>query len=214
MTQTDDGGGTGVSGQPVAALDLQIEKLMERFRRHAYRPIVADEDVIRASVLVPLYRLGSELHVVMTKRTTLVSRQQGHISFPGGGRERADGNLLETALRESHEEIGLEPAHVDVLGRIDDFSTRNGEMFVAGFIGLIDPRVSPYPWQPEAREVAEILEVPIRHLLDPRNTIVAPPRPLNGRLWPDETFLFRGHRVFGATARALRNVLDIAFTDS
>ena len=55
--------------------------------------------------------------------------------------------------------------------------------------------------------------MPVRHLLDPANVIVAEPRELNGRLWPNEIFLFRGHRTFGATARALRHVLDIAFAE-
>jgi hypothetical protein len=53
----------------------------------------------------------------------------------------------------------------------------------------------------------------VHHLLDPQNLIVGEPRPLNGRLWPNETFLFRGHRTFGATARALRHVLNIAFAE-
>ena len=140
-----------------------------------------------------------------------MSMQQGHIAFPGGRREPGDQDLLATALRESFEEIGLDPRQVEIFGRIDDFSTRDGEILIAGFVGLIDPAASPYPWRPAEREVAEILEVPVRHLLDPVNVTVAEPRELNGRLWPDETFLFRGHRVFGATARALRNVLSIAF---
>ena len=78
-------------------------------------------------------------------------------------------------------------------------------------VGLIDPLASPYPWRAAETEVAEILEVPVRHLLDPLNRTVAEPRQVNGRLWPNEAFLFREHRVFGATARALRNLLDIAF---
>jgi len=188
-----------------------IDSVRDRIRRHSYRPITANEKDIGAAVLIPLYQLGGELHIVLTKRTTLVSKQQGHISFPGGRRESGDQDLLATALRESSEEIGLDPRHVEIFGRIDDFSTRDGETLIAGFVGLIDPAASPYPWHPAEREVAEILEVPVRHLLDPGNLIVGEPRELNGRLWPDETFLFRGHRTFGATARALRHLLNIAF---
>ena len=188
-----------------------IDSVRDRIRRHSYRPITANEKDIGAAVLIPLYQLGGELHIVLTKRTTLVSKQQGHISFPGGRRESGDQDLLATALRESSEEIGLDPRHVEIFGRIDDFSTRDGETLIAGFVGLIDPAASPYPWHPAEREVAEILEVPVRHLLDPGNLIVGEPRELDGRLWPDETFLFRGHRTFGATARALRHLLNIAF---
>jgi 8-oxo-dGTP pyrophosphatase MutT (NUDIX family) len=197
-------------GMCAAAASLEsIERLRSRFRQHRYRPI-ADEAAIRHAVLVPFYLLGDELHIVLTKRTTLVSMQQGHIAFPGGGREPGDADLLATALRESQEEVGLDPGDVEVFGRIDDFWTRQGTMFVAGYAGLIDPAASPYHWQPQAREVAAILEVPVRHLLDARNVIVAEPRSMHGRVWPNETFLFGEHRVFGATARTLRHVLEIA----
>lgn len=190
---------------------ISVENLRDRFSRYSYQPITPDEANIGAAVLVPLYQLADELHVVLTKRTMLMSMQQGHVSFPGGRRESGDRDLLATALRESFEEVGLDPRHVEIFGRIDDFSTRDGKILIAGFIGLIDPAVSPYSWRPAEREVAEILEVPLAHLLDARNVEVGAPRMLNGRLWPDETFLFRGHRVFGATARALRHVLNIAF---
>lgn len=196
-----------------SARRFSIDRVRERLRQHKYQPITDDESEIGAAVLVPLYLLGDELYVILTKRTDTMSRQKGHISFPGGRREAGDESLAATALRESHEEIGLDPARVEIIGRIDDFSTRDGAILIAGFVGLIDPAACPYKWIPQAREVAELLEVPIRHLLDPRNVEMNPPRELNGRLWPDEVFLFRGHRTFGATARSLRNLLDIAFKE-
>ena len=191
---------------------VSIDTVRERIRRHRYVPIVPDEKDISAAVLVPLYPVGGELHVIFTKRTMHMSMQKGHVSFPGGRREPGDPDLVATALRESHEEIGLDPQHVEVLGRIDDFSTRDGKIFIAGFVGYIQPTACPYGWCPAEREVAEILEVPVSHLLDPANVDVQPPRELNGRMWPNETFVFRGHRIFGATARAMRHVLEIAFT--
>jgi 8-oxo-dGTP pyrophosphatase MutT (NUDIX family) len=201
----------GNSPEAASTGRLSVDNIRDRVRGHSYRPIAADDSAITHAVLVPLYQLASELHVILTKRTTLVTMQRGHISFPGGRREREDQDLLATARRESFEEIGLDPGQVEIFGRIDDFSTRDGQILIAGFVGLIDPLASPYPWRPAETEVAAILEVPMRHLLDPLNVTVAEPRPLNGRLWPNETFLFREHRVFGATARALRNLLDIVF---
>jgi len=203
---------SGKRGNRASGANIAIGHVRERIRSHRYRPIAANDTEIPFSVLIPLYLLDDEIHVVLTKRTTLMRRNQGHVSFPGGRREGDDPDLLATALRESEEEIGLDPGRVEIFGRVDDFSTRDGELFVAGFVGLIDPAATPYPWRPAETEVAEILEVPVRHLFDPANVEVAAPRPLNGRLWPNETFLFRGHRIFGATARALRHVLDIAFT--
>lgn len=193
---------------------FSVETVTERLRRYRYRPITADDSDISAAVLIPLYQFGGELHVILTKRTMLMSMQQGHISFPGGRRECGDEDLLATALRESFEEIGLDPRWVKILGRVDDFSTRDGQILIAGFVGLIDAAASPYSWLAAEKEVAEILEVPLRHLLDPLNWTVAEPRQLNGRLWPNETFHFGQHRVFGATARALRNMLNIAFSEA
>ena len=193
-----------------AAERLSIDSIRDRLKGYRYRPIVADEAALGHAVLAPLYLLDGKLCIILTKRTTTVSMQQGHISFPGGRREHEDRDLLATALRESFEEIGLDPRQVEIFGRIDDFSTRDGEILISGFVGLIDPLASPYPWLPAQTEVAEILEVPLAHLLDPANVTTAEPRQLNGRWWPNEVFHFHGHRVFGATARALRNLLDIA----
>jgi 8-oxo-dGTP pyrophosphatase MutT (NUDIX family) len=187
-----------------------LDALRGRFAGYAYVPIVEQESKLTHAVLVPFYLREGELHIVLTKRTDLVSTQQGHIAFPGGRREPDDPDLRTTALRESWEEIGLEPADVEVFGRLDDFWTHGGKTFVAGFVGLIDPQRSPYPWRPQQSEVAEMLEVPVRHLLEPRNVEVAQPREVIGRMWPNETFVFRGHRIFGATARTLRHVLNIA----
>lgn len=199
------------AAQVLAHPDAAIERIRARIGRHEYRSLTPDETAVTHAVLVPFYLLAGELHIVLTKRTELVSMQQGHIAFPGGRREPEDADLLAAALRESDEEIGLAARDVELFGRLDDFWTRGGEMFVAGFAGLIDPSASPYSWRPQAREVAEILEVPVRHFLDPRNVEVAQPRQVLGRTWPNETFVYRGHRVFGATARTLRHVLELAF---
>ncbi|OGA46284.1 MAG: hypothetical protein A3G24_15630 [Betaproteobacteria bacterium RIFCSPLOWO2_12_FULL_62_13] len=213
MTLDETMGNAGNFRGGASPAPLSIDSVRDRVRGYSYRPTAADDGALSAAVLVPLYQLGSELHVILTKRTMLVTMQQGHISFPGGGREPGDQDLLATALREGFEEIGLDPRRVEIFGRIDDFWTRNGQILVAGFVGLIDPLASPYPWRPAETEVAEILEVPVRHFLDPLNLTVAEPRQVNGRLSPNETFLFREHRVFGATARALRNLLNIAFAE-
>src|SRR3970282_370372 len=82
-----------------------IDTIRHRIRGHRYRPIAADDGALTHAVLVPLSQLGRELHVILTKRTTRVTMQQGHISFPGGGRERRDRDLLGTAQRESFAQI-------------------------------------------------------------------------------------------------------------
>jgi 8-oxo-dGTP pyrophosphatase MutT (NUDIX family) len=187
-----------------------IEEIRSRLAAYTPRDL-AVEDHPRAAVLIPLYRHRGELHVVLTKRTDRVEHHKGEISFPGGARDPADIDLVATALRESDEEIGLESKHVEVIGRVDDFITIS-RFHVTAYVGALDPDVSPYPWRPQAREVAEILEVPLLHLLDAAN-LVRDARLINGRVAAMESFQFGEHLVWGATARMLRNFLDVAVAE-
>ena len=161
----------------------------------------------RAAVLVPLYEAGGELHVILTKRTDKLGHHKGEISFPGGGVDATDSDLTFTALRESREEIGLLSDHVRIVGQLDDTVTRSG-FHIAAIVGVIDPRYSPYTWLPQPFEVAEVLEVPLSHLADPANAIEVP-RSLDGNIVLSEGFLYRDHTIWGATARILRNFLDV-----
>lgn len=161
-----------------------------------------------AAVLIPLYQHRGELHVVLTKRTDKVEHHKGEISFPGGAMDPTDSDLVFTALRESYEEIGLLPEHVQTIGRVDDIVTVS-RFHVSAFIGHIDPAHSPYAWQPQPSEVAEVLEVPLSHLADHSNLIEVP-RMRDGEIVISEGFLYREHTIWGATARMLRNFLDVA----
>ena len=93
-----------------------------------------------AAVLLPLYRHNGDYGVIFTKRSETVPHHQGQMSFPGGGYEAHDGTLRQTALRECQEEIGLQAAHVRVLGQLDDLLTSNSNYLVRPFVGTI-----PYP---------------------------------------------------------------------
>ena len=183
-----------------------IEQIRQRLS--LYRPAhTASDDLNRAAVLIPLYAHRDELHVILTKRTDKVEHHKGQISFPGGAFDPTDADLVYTALRESHEEIGLVPEHVEVIGQSDDMTTATG-FHVSVFIGSMSGP-SPYPWRPYAEEVAEIIEVPLPHLLDPRNTVPFE-REFDGIVRQLEAFKFGDHLVWGATHRMLRRFLDIA----
>jgi 8-oxo-dGTP pyrophosphatase MutT (NUDIX family) len=161
-----------------------------------------------AAVLVPLYTHQDDLHVVFTKRTDRVQHHRGEISFPGGAMEPEDLDLITTALREAEEEIGLSRDHIEVIGRLDDIVTISS-FHVAVYVGEIDPQRSPYSWLPHEHEVAEVLEVPLHHLLDEAN-LVEVPRQRDGQLVIMEGFRFGEHIIWGATGRMLRNFLDVA----
>jgi 8-oxo-dGTP pyrophosphatase MutT (NUDIX family) len=184
-----------------------IEEIRRRLRE--YQPEeLPGEGRPKAAVLVPLYEKDGQLHVVLTKRTDRVETHKGEICFPGGAFEAHDPDLAATALRESEEEIGLEPGHVRVIGRLDDIVTVSS-FHVSPYVGEIDAGTSPYRWRPQSTEVAEILEVPLPHLLDNAN-LVEVPRLREGQVTLMEGFAFGEHVVWGATARMLRNFLDVA----
>jgi 8-oxo-dGTP pyrophosphatase MutT (NUDIX family) len=118
-----------------------------------------------AAVLVPLFEREDKLHVLYTRRTDWLPSHQGEVAFPGGKVDKADADLLATALREAHEEIGLGPDTVEVLGGLTVISTQASGYSVAPFVGVIS---DPIKLRPNPREVAEIFSVPMDVLGDQR----------------------------------------------
>jgi 8-oxo-dGTP pyrophosphatase MutT (NUDIX family) len=166
-----------------------------------------------AAVLVLLYQRDDALHVVLTQRTTLVQEHKGQVSFPGGSVDPEDLDVVMTALRESDEEIGLRADHVTLIGRIDDYVMNPGRYHISVLVAEIDPVHSPYAWQPSASEVAEILEVPIGHFLDPVNQMLYTSAARDGveRSWP--AVRFGDAVIWGATYDMLRHFMDVAHQD-
>jgi 8-oxo-dGTP pyrophosphatase MutT (NUDIX family) len=182
-----------------------------RHRLAAYTPrLLENEGRNRAAVLVPLYFHREELHVIFTKRTDRVQSHRGEVSFPGGAMDATDPDLTFTALREAQEEVGLDPAHVSIIGRIDDIVTIS-DFHVSAYVGEIDPSTSPYVWVPAEAEVAAMIEAPLSHLRDPRNLIEVP-RTRNGELVLQDGIQFDDHIIWGATYRMLRNFMDVVLT--
>lgn len=179
-----------------------IRSALERYEP---QEIEHDPRVAQAAVLVLLYDHGGQPHVVFQKRTEHVDAHKGQISFPGGARDPGDPDLVSTALRETHEEIGVLPTDVDVLGRLDDMVTVSN-FRVTPYVGWLARY--PYEWRFNDIEVAYLLEVPVRHLRDPL-TLVPDRRVINGREYVLPSYQFRNDLIWGATARMLTNFLDI-----
>ena len=125
---------------------------------------VADRESTHAAVLVPLV-LRDELTVLLTQRTEHLAHHPGQISFPGGRAEPTDRDAAATALRESEEEIGLTADRVVVLGSMPTYTTGTG-FIVTPVIGLVAPGA---PLRPDPFEVAQVFEVPLHFLMDPRH---------------------------------------------
>jgi len=184
-----------------------IESIRARLASYAPQTL-ENEGRSRAAVLVPIYDLHGELHVIFTKRTDRVHSHKGEVSFPGGAMDATDPDLRFTALRESHEEIGLLPDHVSLIGQVDDIVTIS-DFHVTPYVGEVDPAMAPYAWNPHEVEVAEILEVPLSHLLDAANHVEVP-RQRNGELVMQPGVQFGEHIIWGATWRMLDNFLNVA----
>ncbi|HEY8489493.1 MAG TPA: CoA pyrophosphatase [Dehalococcoidia bacterium] len=174
---------------------------------HHVEAAFAGREPIPAAVLVLLYPLHGEPHLIFTVRTDLVEHHKGQISFPGGTADPGDPDLRWTALRETQEEIGVRPEDVEILGRLDDMVTITN-FRVTPYVGLLTGPV-PYPFRPAEAEVAEILAVPLAHLLDPL-CLELDQRPLpDGRVIPMYSYRYGQHLIWGATARMLRGFLDL-----
>jgi 8-oxo-dGTP pyrophosphatase MutT (NUDIX family) len=178
------------------------------------RPLVSEKregavSLRPAAVLIPLYVREKALWTLFTKRTEMVEHHKGQISFPGGGRSDADANLWETAIRETEEEIGVPRTGVRILGALPKLETVT-DFEISPFVGAI-----PYPTEftPHAGEVESIIEVPVSYLLDP---MVVEERPVKwkGGEYMTLVYHYKGHAIWGATARILADFLTVMRDDS
>lgn len=159
-----------------------------------------------AAVLIPLFELDGECRVLLTKRTDTVEHHKGQISFPGGAVDESDCDHQETALRETHEEIGLEREEVLVLGRFDDTPTVSSNFMIHPYVGLI-----PYPYQfvLSPAEVERLVTVPLR-IFHPDETAARRTHyEYRGRSVTSPIFTFDGEVIWGATARIMEMFMSL-----
>jgi 8-oxo-dGTP pyrophosphatase MutT (NUDIX family) len=154
-----------------------------------------------SAVLVPLYvDAQGALHAVFTRRRHDLRRHAGEISFPGGRREDGE-TLIDTALREAHEEIGLPPGDVDVVGALEPVGTFVTNYAIYPFVGLIEPGTQ---WVPQAREVAEVLELPLEEV---RAAHGIKRLVRKGIPFRTDTYEVGEAMIWGATARIVADLL-------
>lgn len=183
--------------------EATLEAVREILSRHS-RQVLTDSSLTPAGVTVLVYPKDGEYCVLLNKRSDSVENHKGEISFPGGRRDQGDRTLLETALRETHEEMGVRPQDVDVLGQLDDVAT-NSNYVINAFVGTIP---SPYPFRPNPDEVAEVIEIPLGALAQVQN-VRDEVRLVNGELVNRPSYVYQGHMVYGATAILLTGFLGL-----
>mgnify|MGYP001809686867 CR=1 FL=1 len=158
-----------------------------------------------AAVLVGLVEHQGAMTVLLTQRTDHLAHHPGQISFPGGRLEDEDqGDPVIAALRETHEEIGLAPERVTVLGRLDDYVTGTG-FIITPVVGVIS---APVHTAPDPFEVAEVFEVPLAFLLDRQNHELHR-RLVEGRQRPFWSMTWQERVIWGATAGILVNLSEV-----
>jgi 8-oxo-dGTP pyrophosphatase MutT (NUDIX family) len=163
-----------------------------------------DVSCARAGVLLLIYPWNDRLHLVLTKRTEQVRHHQAQISLPGGRQEPGE-DFVQTALRETDEELGVQPDSPQILGFLTPLYTPPSNT-------CIHPVVAAVPQRPEfirsPEEVEEVIEVPLAHFLDPKN--------IHEELWTIRGipvrvpfFLFKGNKIWGATAMVLAELIEL-----
>jgi 8-oxo-dGTP pyrophosphatase MutT (NUDIX family) len=181
---------------------ITVEQIKAVLSEHSRREI-QNPALTRAGVLILLFLKSGELHFLLTRRTQDVEHHKGQISFPGGSRDRADHSIVETALRESEEEIGLPRSVVQVLGLFDDYETPSG-FAITPVVGYV-PELPPLGLN--TSEVTEMLEVPVTLFTKKVNERVET-RQIRGKLHDVYFYRYGSHEIWGATAAMIRAFLQ------
>jgi 8-oxo-dGTP pyrophosphatase MutT (NUDIX family) len=166
--------------------------------------LIAATKLRDAAVLVPIVDRGDEAGVILTLRNANMRKHSGQVAFPGGAIDPEDDFEPEkAALRETHEEIGLEGRHVELLGRLPRYLTATGYS-ITPVLGLVHP---PFTLTPNPDEVADVFEVPLSFLMNPAN------HRRESRVWQDKerfyyTMPFGDRFIWGATAGIIRTLYE------
>lgn len=203
-----------IAGEPALPAErLEVAWLRERLAHPpAWAPELPDDmrkrfpTLRRAAVLVPIVRRPDGLTVLLTQRTEHLSNHAGQVSFPGGRAEEDDSSPIETALRETEEEIGLTRRHVEIVGVLPDHVTASAYI-VTPVVGFVTP---PFDLMAESNEVADIFEVPLRFLMDGMNhQIMSFELPDGGGRRSFYAMPYERFFIWGATAGMLRNLFHL-----
>jgi 8-oxo-dGTP pyrophosphatase MutT (NUDIX family) len=163
---------------------------------------------IPASVFIPYYPAPEGLFLVFMKRPDYPGVHGDQISFPGGGKEKDDKDDLETALRETEEEIGVKKDHVEVWGALSTQQTLSSSFWITPFIGAIP---HPYAFRTDNREVERLIIIPFSHLLSPE-TYSYGTYNWKGLEFESDLYHYGNDIIWGLTARILNSLISLIKT--
>ncbi|MGQ9720813.1 MAG: NUDIX hydrolase [Candidatus Jordarchaeum sp.] len=173
---------------------------------------LSDPNFKNAAVFLLLFKRDSEYYIIFTKRSNELLYHKGQISFPGGAFDEEDGTLLNTAFRETFEEVGLEKENIEVLGKLDDIVTFTSKYIVTPFVGFL--KHAPVgSYKINKNELEQVIEAPLTALLDEKNFWVEL-HEYFGQEVPIYFYDYNGHVIWGATAMILKQFLDLLRNDN
>lgn len=161
---------------------------------------------IPAAIIIPVFEIEGEAHLLLTVRTDTVMHHKGQVSFPGGAREEQDNSLEQTALRETFEEVGIPPETVAIIGQLDDFPTIT-DFMVTPYVAAIP---YPYPHRINTGEVAELLEVPLELFLSDRAFEIKE-KTYRGVTYPVYYYYFKHAVIWGVTGFIVNRFVELVF---
>jgi 8-oxo-dGTP pyrophosphatase MutT (NUDIX family) len=177
-----------------------LKEQIKRLLCNREKKRITGRDLKASAVLVPLFYNEGQCHILFTERSEEVVFHKGQVCFPGGTQEPSDSSLLQTALRESQEEIGLEAKDIEILGELDDMLTLTSNYVISPFVAFV-----PYPHslRTNGKEVRGVFSVPVSFLMDELNF-----------KQDSYAYEYEGHIIWGATARILRQMISLLKPES
>ena len=163
------------------------------------------QNLIPAAVLILIYEKNSEIYVILTKRSMDLKIHKGEFCFPGGTQEATDQNLCTAAIREAKEEVGIDFADMDILGRIPGYAATSNH-YIVGFVGKVQ---NGYEYELNRKEVNSIIQIPLKSLMSLSSHRYEYILGKNDKIQKMCCYGFRGNYIFGATALLLSNFLKI-----
>ncbi|MHA1220345.1 MAG: NUDIX hydrolase [Candidatus Heimdallarchaeota archaeon] len=168
--------------------------------------ILPDDGSVRGAVIVPIFEKDGQLYMLFTKRTEALSTHKGQISFPGGKIDDQDSSLFNCAIRETFEEIGLDPTKITLLGTLDQIKTTGSNVLLSPFVCKID---FPFTLKINEKEVQEVITVPFEELLnndnwDCKKVMMAEIK--EKHIW---YFFYQNWTIWGATGRITKHFLRL-----
>lgn len=166
---------------------------------------ISNLGLIESAVLVPIFCKDGEYHILFTQRSEQVPQHKGQVSFPGGAKTTTDATLMDTALRESREEVGLKAEDVDIVGELDDTPTTTSGFNISPFVAFIP---YPYKFTMSPFEISEIFSVPFSALLHKAKKRKERYN-FGGQVFVGYTYEYQGRVIWGATAKIVQQLLKL-----